>query len=141
MTNRLPVVLLNNRQQHKNNWSTCLRPVDSNLFGKVTRSTDPAMVSHLVSNLVRNSKTQTLQTPSHDLDLLRPHLTSFQRTMTFVNVNLKLNGEVIQVFKIIKRLELCEDCNRFGEVKGAVEGGVVTDLWEFTVETSQIFFK
>ena len=118
-----------------------MRPVDSNLFGKVTRSTDPAMVGHLVSNLVRNSKTQTLQTPSHDLDLLRPHLTSFQRTMTFVNVNLKLNGEVIQVFKVIKRLELCEDCNRFREVKGAVEGGVVTDLWEFTVETSQIFFK
>ena len=61
--------------------------------------------------------------------------------MRFVNVNLKLNGEVIQVFKVIKRLELCEDCNRFGEVKGAVEGGVVTDLREFTVETSQIFFK
>ena len=94
-----------------------MRPVDSNLLCKVTRSTDPAMVGHLVSNLVRNSKTQTLQTPSHDLDLLRPHLTSFQRTMTFVNVNLKLNGEVIQVFKVIKRLELCEDCNRFREVK------------------------
>ena len=61
--------------------------------------------------------------------------------MTFVNVNLKLNGEVIQVFKVIKRLELCEDSNRFGEVKGAVEGGVVTDLWEFTVETFQIIFK
>ena len=61
--------------------------------------------------------------------------------MTFVNVNLKLNGEVIQVFKviIIKRLELCEDCNRSGEMKGAVEGGIVTDLWEFTVETFQIF--
>ena len=141
MTNRAPLVLLNNRQQHKNNWSTCLRPVDSNLLCKVTRSTDPAMVGHLVSNLVRNSQTQTSQKPSHDLDLLWPHLTSFQRTMTFVNVNLKLNGEVIQVFKVIKRLELCEDCNRFGEVKGAVEGGVVTDLWEFIVETSQIIFK
>ena len=141
MTNRAPLVLLNNRQQHKNNWSTCLRPVDGNLLCKVTRSTDPAMVGHLVSNLVRNSQTQTSQKPSHDLDLLWPHLTSFQRTMTFVNVNLKLNGEVIQVFKIIKRLELCEDCNRFGEVKGAVEGGVVTDLWEFIVETSQIIFK
>ena len=55
MTNRAPVVLLSNRQQHKNNkkynWSTCLRPVDSNLFGKVTRSTDPAMVGHLLTNL------------------------------------------------------------------------------------------
>ena len=48
---------------------------------------------------------------------------------------------VCEVFKVIKRLELCEDCNRFREVKGAVEGGVVTDLWELTVETFQIIFK
>ena len=64
MTNRVPVVLLNNRQQHKkhnkNNWSTCLRPVDSNLLCKVTRSTDPAMVGHLVSNLVKNSQNSNI---------------------------------------------------------------------------------